>query len=119
MPASFVSRIDRVAPERVLLTLRAEARVRVQGSALGWVRCGRERRWVWGAFDETFRIRSGSVSIRVVGLGGVCQRRLPSSVLYDLRPPRPRELRRRLRIQPPSAPRLRPLSITQPEEPPR
>ena len=111
MSASFVSRIERVEPDRVLLTSRASARIRVVGSALGWVRCGGERRWVFGRFDETFvvRVTRAALEINVVGLFGFRRQRVAVTALFDLRPPRVAASRRRVRFASPRVPRLRAL----------
>ena len=106
----FASRIERIEPERVLLTSRQQARIRVVGTARGWVRCGRERRWVWGRFDHSFVVRGKAATITVVaaGLGGWQRREVALQAGWDVTPPRaPGRVRLRLRL--PRGPRLRPL----------
>lgn len=119
MPASFASCIERIEPDRVSLSVRRQARVRVVGSALGFVRCGDERRWVWGRFDETFVIKDlgkarPSLSVRVWGLGGGAARDVPTETQFDLTPPSARLRLKRLSLYTPAAPRLHPLHIEQP-----
>jgi hypothetical protein len=111
MAASFVSRIERVEPDRVLLTSRGSARIRVVGSALGWVRCGDERRWALGRFDETFVMQTSraALEIKVVGLFGFRRQRVEVTALFDLRPPRVAASTPRLRFASPRVPRLRAL----------
>jgi hypothetical protein len=111
MAASFFSRIERVEPDRVLLTSRGGARIRVVGSALGWVRCGQERRWVFGRFDETFMIHAtkATLPVRVVGLFGFQRQRVPVTALFDLSPSRLVQPARRVRFVTPRAPRIRAL----------
>jgi hypothetical protein len=107
----FASRIERIEPERVLLTSRRTARIRVVGSARGWVRCGRERRWVWGRFDHSFVVRGPAATIAVVlvGLGGWTRRNVEVRAHWDLTPPRaPKRVRLSLLLS--RAPRLRTLS---------
>ena len=106
----FASRIERIDPERVLLTSRRAARIRVMGTGHGWVRCGSERRWVWGRFDHCFVVRgpASTLMVSVVGLGGWQRRSVVLQAQRDLQPPRATG-RVRLRVRAPSAPRLRQL----------
>lgn len=86
---SWKPTITKLTPTRVLVTTKGQARLRVQGKALGWLRVGRERRWVWGRFDETFVVRprqKETVQVAVVGLGGG-QRQLVASPVIDLQAP--------------------------------
>ncbi|HEX6244497.1 MAG TPA: hypothetical protein VFZ61_26445 [Polyangiales bacterium] len=110
----IASRIERIEPERVMLTSRRAARIRVVGTCRGWLRCGRERRWVWGRFDHTFLVRgpAAKLGISVVGLGGWQRRTLTLRARFDLAPPRPRR-RGSLRVLAPvgcAAPRVRHLT---------
>lgn len=107
----LASRIERVEPERVLLTSRRTARIRVQGYGHGWLRCGAERRWVWGRFDHSFVLRSGArqVALVLVGLTGWTRRQVDVPARCDFAfPAAPRPVRLQLRL--PRAPRTRPLS---------
>jgi hypothetical protein len=107
----FASRIERIAPERVLLTSRHTARLRVVGTARGFVRCAGERRWVWGRFDHTFVVHGSQrvVTVTVAGLGGWQRRKIEVRARWDLTPPRAPG-RVQLRMRRPHAPRLRALS---------
>lgn len=107
----FASRIERIEPERVLLTSRRIARIRVVGTGRGWLRCAGERRWVWGRFDHSFVVHGPQrvVTVSVLGLGGWQRRKVEVRARWDLTPPRPRG-RIQLRLRLPRAPRLRALS---------
>jgi hypothetical protein len=105
MVAWFRTQIERLEPEHVSLTMDGRARVRVCGRALGFVACAGERRWVWGAFDESFQVSAAVVAgprLAVVagGLGGRAQRWLSFRPVVDIAAPRAAPRLRRLRWSP-------------------
>lgn len=59
----------------------------VRGTGVGFIRCGRARRWVWGAFDETFVVsvpKQGElqeIAVEGMGVGG----RQRETVALDLK----------------------------------
>lgn len=85
------SRIRRVSPETLVLATHGRARLRVEGWGPGRLRVGRERRWVWGKFDESFVVRMpnrrGEILVSLTGLGGRVTRRLTYGPKIDMRSP--------------------------------
>ena len=112
MPLLVRTRLTAIDPPALALTVRSQARVRVRGQVCGYVRCGRERRWAWGAFDETFQLTRGpgAVRVRVVGLGGVASQTVRFLSAVDLRLARPLALRGKLHWTRPRVPAISPLS---------
>jgi hypothetical protein len=110
MPWSLRTRLSQAEPPEVVLTVRGQARVRVRGNAYGLLRCAGEARWVFGAFDQTFRLRrAGELKISALGVGGYAStsvRFLPGPDLTAGRIP----ARARLRWTAPRVPRLRALT---------
>jgi hypothetical protein len=109
-------------PEQISLTVEGRARLRVRGNVLGFVRCGGERRWVWGAFDETFQLARAQISARAPegalrratvisawGLGGYARKKIQFVGTLDLSLPR-MPLPKRLHWSDYPSPRLGPLS---------
>jgi hypothetical protein len=86
MPLLVRTRLTAIEPPALALTVQGKARVRVLGQVCGYVQCAGERRWAWGAFDETFQLErsQGAVTVRVVGLGGAASRTLRFSTGLDL-----------------------------------
>lgn len=69
-----------LAAEPPTLLSDGGARVRVRGHALGLLRCQDQRRWVFGDFDQTFRVQApaGScVRVQVAGLLGAASLQVP------------------------------------------
>lgn len=85
------SRIRRVSPETLVVATHGRARLRVEGRALGALRVGGERRWVWGEFDETFVVdmpnRRGEIKVSVKGIGARETRRITYGPKIDVRSP--------------------------------
>lgn len=102
------TRIDSIEPNRVALTQHGGARIRVRGSGFGVLRCAGQTRAVWGGFDESFVV-TGSLTVRVWGLGGSTSRIVNVTPARDLTPPRAPRIAR-LEVRPVALPRLRPLS---------
>ncbi len=97
------TRLSRVAPRRVLVTVDGEVAVRVAGEAHGWVRCGGRFRGAWGSFDHTFRVRGVARDVAVVaaGLGGRVRQTVEWRPIRNLRhAPAP--------VRPPAGPRRMP-----------
>jgi hypothetical protein len=90
MPFLLRTRLESLKPEQITLTVAGFARVEVRGNAFGFVRCGHERRWVWGAFDETFRLAraQGDIWVSAWGLGGFARRTIRFVAALDLSIPR-------------------------------
>lgn len=87
------SRIEGVSPERVTVAISGELWVRVHGFALGWVRCNGATRFVWGRFNEPFKVNAtSSITVVVQGLTGSARHRIqlqPKHVLREPLAPRP------------------------------
>lgn len=64
-----------VEPTTVRVLSAQSFYLRAQGSGFGFIRCGRMRRWVWGAFEQTFLVhvqehgRSTEVVVEGIGIG--------------------------------------------------
>ena len=124
MPFLLRTRLVNLEPEQIALTVQGKAHVRVRGNAYGWLRCGRERRWVWGAFDETFAVslgallargtarvdRGGELRVSALGLGGFAQRTLRIVAASDLTLQGPPAVLPRMRWSAYVSPRLGTLS---------
>lgn len=107
-----------VSPARVQVLTRYGFYITVEGSGVGWLRCQGVRRWVFGAFRETFLLRNPAATptriiVTGVGLGGACQAAVSVNARANLRAPavfgsarfrKPWTLRvaRRLAVQAPS-----------------
>lgn len=120
------SRIGRVTPATLIVASRGHARLRVEGIAHGYVRVGSERRWRWGAFDETFVVAlpktSGAIEILCGGLGGRARQEVPCGPAINVAAPAVRATMPQIRAggatpRPPqlrtrrfSAPRVLPLT---------
>lgn len=111
MTAGLRTRIDAIEPRRVSLTHAGKARVRVQGHALGFVRCAGITRAVWGRFDESFLVASAGPELTVLafGLGGSARERIPFQTEPSITPP-PAPTLRHLRFAPMHVPAVRPLT---------
>ncbi len=74
-----------------MLATHGRARLRVEGWALGSLRVGGERRWVWGEFDESFVAlmpkRRGEIIVSIKGLGALVTKRLAYGPRIDMRSP--------------------------------
>ncbi|HKU41223.1 MAG TPA: hypothetical protein VJR89_23835 [Polyangiales bacterium] len=93
------------------LTVGGCVRIRVVGVAFGFLRCRAQLRWVWGRFDETFRVAAPRAPLRVVawGLGGRASYHVELGPLHDLALPPPPRLRALPRVAARS-PRVLPLT---------
>ena len=80
-----------VSPSALRLSSHGQARLRVQGKAHGLVQVARERRWVWGKYDETFVVavppQSGAIMVTQTGFGGRSRVAISCSLVTDLIPP--------------------------------
>jgi hypothetical protein len=112
MPFLLRTRVERVTPEQVALTVDGHARVQVRGHTYGFVSCAGERRWVWGAFDETFRLARTmpKIALSAWGIGGFARRTLQFIGTLDLSMPRPPAITGRVRWSDCPSPRLGSLS---------
>jgi len=112
MPVLVRTRITPVEPPALLLTVQGKARVRIRGQVCGFVQCAGERRWVWGAFDETFQIRrqAGPLRVHALGLGGLATETFRFISSVDLTLTGPPALRGKLRWRRPRVPAISPLS---------
>lgn len=81
------TRLTAIEPPELALTVQGKARVRVRGQVCGYVQCADQRRWAWGAFDQTFQLArtQGSLEVRVLGLGGVAWQTVRFRTEVDLR----------------------------------
>ena len=74
VPMSGISGIARVSPAEIRVAAQGRARLRVEGRGIGALRVGNERRWVWGAFDETFFValheHGSRIAVTLRGIGG-------------------------------------------------
>jgi hypothetical protein len=94
------TRIVAGGPQAVAVTVDRQVRLRVVGVAYGFVRCRTERRWVWGRFDETFRVEPtpGELTIVAWGCGGKASYSVAVSALHNLTRPAPPRVRRMPRL---------------------
>lgn len=64
-----------VSPTQVQLLSRDGFYVTAEGTGVGWLRCQGSRRWVFGAFSETFLLRNppqtpAHIVVTGMGIGG-------------------------------------------------
>lgn len=75
VPMSGRSGIERVTPAEIRVAAQGKARLRVEGRGIGALRVGRERRWVWGTFDESFSVtldeHESRIAVTLRGVGGL------------------------------------------------
>jgi len=111
MSPNLRTRIDAVEPDHVSLTQAGRARIRVQGSVLGFLWCAGQRRTAWGRFDETFLASSAgpTLVVKAFGLGGGARVSIPFQPSDDIRTPEAPSLRR-LRFLPFGLPGVTPLT---------
>ena len=96
------------------LTHDGELRVRVHGCCHGLVSCEGQRLWTWGPFAHAFTVpvqsqpqaqpQPGSVTVRALGLLGVCRVRIELDPRAELREPR-------VASSTPPSPRPQPLAL--------
>jgi hypothetical protein len=101
------SRIERVSPERVTIAVSGELWIRVHGFALGWLRCNGALRYVWGRFNEAFKVNAtSSVTLLVRGLTGSARQHVNLQDKHLLH--EPLAARPSAALRPPQARRTRP-----------
>ncbi len=86
------SRIGQVAPSKIVVSSRGQARLELRGTGHGLLRVAGQGHWVWGAFDLSVAVslpaQQRHIEVTLWGLGGRARVLVECAPSIDLQPPR-------------------------------